>query len=241
MGILYVVGTPIGNLQDITLRALTTLVHVDTIACEDTRRTGVLLTELEKIYHQFVYKEDRAMKKPKLLSYFEQNELRRIPEILSLLINGQTIALVSDAGMPTISDPGFKLIREVLRNQIKVEVIPGPTSIITALVGSGLPTDKFMFLGYPPAKSGHRKKLFEQIKVTDEHLSSTVIFFEAPHKVVKTISEMQDIFGDIEIVFARELTKLHEEVVKKRISQALLGFEKVPPRGEFVLLFHLDK
>jgi 16S rRNA (cytidine1402-2'-O)-methyltransferase len=241
MGILYIVGTPIGNLQDITLRGLTTLFHVDTIACEDTRRTGILLSELEKIYHQFVYKEDRALKKPKLLSYFEQNELRRIPEILSLLINGQTIALVSDAGMPTISDPGFKLVREAIRQGIKVEVIPGPTSIITALVGSGLPTDKFMFLGYPPAKSGHRKKLFEQIKVTREHLGSTVIFFEAPHKVIKTITEMQDVFGDIEVVFARELTKLHEEVVKKHISQALLSFEKVPPRGEFVLLFHLDK
>lgn len=241
MGILYIVGTPIGNLQDITLRALTTLFHVDMIACEDTRRTGILLSELEKTYHQFVYKEDRALKKPKLLSYFEQNELRRIPEILSLLINGQDIALVSDAGMPTISDPGFKLIREAIRQEIKVEVIPGPTSIITGLVASGLPTDKFMFLGYPPAKSGHRKKLFEQIKATKEHLGATVIFFEAPHKVIRSITEMQDVFGDIEVVFARELTKIHEEVVKKRISQALTTFEKNPPRGEFVLLFHLDK
>lgn len=241
MGILYIVGTPIGNLQDITLRGLTTLFHVDMIACEDTRRTGILLSELEKTYHQFVYKEDRALKKPKLLSYFEQNELRRIPEILSLLINGQDIALVSDAGMPTISDPGFKLIREALRHDIKVEVIPGPTSIITGLVASGLPTDKFMFLGYPPAKSGHRKKLFEQIKATKEHLGATVIFFEAPHKVIRSITEMQDVFGDIEIVFARELTKIHEEVVKKRISQALTAFEKNPPRGEFVLLFHLER
>lgn len=238
MGILYVVGTPIGNLQDITIRALTTLFHVDMIACEDTRRTGILLQELEKHYHQFVYQEDRASKKPKLISYFEQNELRRIPEILSLLLNGQTIALVSDAGMPAISDPGFKLIRQARSQHIPVEVIPGPTSVVTALVSSGLPTDKFVFLGYPPAKSGHRKKLFEHLKATEETIKTTAIFFEAPHKLIKTLEELYEVFGDIEVVLARELTKLHEETKKARISTHLHGYKEIPPRGEFVLLFH---
>ena len=240
MGILYIVGTPIGNLQDITVRALTTLFHVDIIACEDTRRTGILLQELEKHYKQFVYSEDRALKKPKFLSYFEQNELRRIPEILSLLINGQNIALISDAGMPAISDPGFKLIRQARLQDIPVEVIPGPTSVVTALVSSGLPTDKFMFLGYPPAKSGHRKKLFQQLKVTPDSIKVTAIFFEAPHKLLKTLEEIYEVFGDIEVVLARELTKIHEETKKARVSQQIYDYKKTPPRGEFVLLFHLS-
>jgi 16S rRNA (cytidine1402-2'-O)-methyltransferase len=235
MGTLYLVPTPIGNLGDITLRALKTLFNVSVIACEDTRRTGLLL---EKLITEFSTTPEEKTK-PRLLSYYDQNELQRIPEIIALLEGGYDVALVSDAGTPAISDPGFKLVRECLAQKLKVVSLPGASSVITALVGSGLPTDKFYFAGYPPHKSGHRKTFFENIKTSLETVNSTVILFEAPHKVVKSITDMQEVFGDIEIVFARELTKIYEEVKKKKISDALIQFKKKPPKGEFVLLFHL--
>ncbi len=240
MGILFVVGTPIGNLQDITIRAIHTLFHVDTIACEDTRRTGSLLQSLMPVYETLMHVEDRALKRPKLLSYFEQNELRRIPEILSLLHNDEHVALVSDAGMPAISDPGYKLIRECIRAGVKIEVIPGPSSTLMALVGSGMPTDKWTFVGYPPHKSGHRKSLFESVKKANEFIKSTIIMFEAPHKIIKTLEEMQMVFGDIEVVLARELTKIHEESRHFRISEALIHFSKTNPKGEYVVVFSLS-
>lgn len=239
MGVLFIVATPLGNLQDITIRAVRTLFQVDTIACEDTRRTGVLLQALRPLYEKLTHVEDRALKKPKLLSYFEQNELRRIPEITSLLHNDEHVALVSDAGMPAISDPGYKLIRECIREGIKVEVIPGPSSPLVALVASGMPTDKFTFLGYPPAKSGHRKTFYANLKSAHEFIKSTYILFEAPHKIIKTLEEMKSSFGDIEITLARELTKIHEEVKKQKISEFLNHFEKINPKGEFVIVFAL--
>jgi 16S rRNA (cytidine1402-2'-O)-methyltransferase len=235
MGTLYIVSTPIGNLADITLRALKTLFAVDIIACEDTRRTGSLL---EKLLDQFAENsEDKS--KPQLLSYYEQNELQRIPEIIEMLQDGQTIALVSDAGTPLLSDPGFKLVRECVRQKIKVEAIPGVSAPVTALTVSGLPTDRFLFVGYPPRKPGHRMTFYENIKKSLESIHSTVILFEAPHKIVKTLKEIQEVFGDIEIVIARELTKIHEEVKYETITHALERYKKKEPRGEFVLLFHL--
>jgi 16S rRNA (cytidine1402-2'-O)-methyltransferase len=234
MGMLYIVATPIGNLQDITIRALKTLFSVDIIACEDTRRTGLLLENLLK---EFSY-EDKQ--KPRLLSYYEQNELQRIPEIITLLQNGKNIALISDAGTPAISDPGFKLIRECIKNELPVTSIPGSSSVITALVLSGLPTDKFLFMGYPPRKEGHRKKFFEDIKLSLTSISSTVILFEAPHKLIRTLGELEQIFGDIFIVLCRELTKVHEEIRREKISDALTYFKKKEPKGEFVVLFHLE-
>ncbi len=228
MGNLYIVATPIGNLQDITLRAIEVLRQVDIIACEDTRKTGLLL--------QNIIKGD---KKPRLISYYEQNELLRIPEIISALKDGIDIALVSDAGTPTISDPGFKLIRECVREGIKVESIPGPSAVITSLVSSGLPTDKFLFLGYPPRKPGHRKSLFENVKAASLLIKSTIIFFEAPHKIIRTLEELKVTFGDIDIVIARELTKIHEEIRREKISESILHFSKVNSKGEFVILFNL--
>jgi len=218
MGTLYVVATPIGNLEDITIRAIKTLLSVNTIACEDTRHTGLLLKHLSNMYHKLVYdtqgnqSENIENKRPDLISYYEQNEFRRIPEIINALKNGLSVALVSDAGTPAISDPGFKLIRECIQEGIRVESIPGPSSVISALVSSGLPTDKFLFLGYPPRKPGHRKTFFESIKKSREYIKATCILFEAPHKLLKTLTEMQEVFGDIEIVIARELTKIHEEI-----------------------------
>lgn len=235
MGTLYIVATPIGNLEDISLRALKTLFNVDLIACEDTRRTGLLL---ERLVTEFA--ENPADKrKPQLLSYYEQNELQRIPEIITLLKAGKTVALVSDAGTPLISDPGFKLVREASQEGIKVVSLPGASSILTALTTSGLPTDKFTFVGYPPHKSGHRQTFYEHIKASQSVLKTTVILFEAPHKLRKTLEEMQAVFGDVEIVITRELTKIHEEIRHEKISAALIHFKKTAPRGEFVLLFHL--
>jgi 16S rRNA (cytidine1402-2'-O)-methyltransferase len=235
MGTLYLVPTPIGNLADITLRGLRTLFAVDVIACEDTRRTGSLL---EKLLQEFAPNpEDKH--KPRLLSYYDQTELQRIPEIIELLQSGIDVALVSDAGSPAISDPGFKLVRACLQESLHVVSLPGASSVLTALTGSGLPTDKFLFVGYPPHKSGHRITFFEDIKKSLDSVNSTVILFEAPHKVERTLQDMQSVFGDISIVFARELTKIYEEVRQNKISDALIRFKKKPPKGEFVLLFHL--
>jgi 16S rRNA (cytidine1402-2'-O)-methyltransferase len=238
MGTLYIVATPIGNLQDITLRAIKVLFEVDVIACEDTRRAGLLLENLSVAYSS-LRNSNSMPHRPQLLSYYEQIELRRIPEILSLLHQGQKVALISDAGMPAISDPGFKLIRECIRSGCKVEVLPGASSVMTSLVGSGLPTDKFTFLGYPPHKSGHRITFFENLKASLMILNSTAILFEAPHKLVRTLTEFQSVFGDIEIVLCREMTKVHEEIRREKVSSAIAHFEKVNPKGEFVILFHL--
>jgi 16S rRNA (cytidine1402-2'-O)-methyltransferase len=236
MGTLYLVSTPIGNLQDITLRAIRTLFEVDIIACEDTRRAGILLDTMSMPYHNLIRNGASKEHRPRLVSYYEQNELRRIPEILSSLHGGQNVALISDAGTPAISDPGFKLIRECIHQKIRVEAVPGPSSVLTALVISGLPTDKFLFVGYPPHKSGHRTKFFQNIKESQQFVKSTTILFEAPHKLLKTLSELQSVFGDREIVLCRELTKVHEEVRRERISQGLEHFEKTHPKGEFVIL-----
>ncbi len=239
MGILYIVSTPIGNLQDITLRAMRILMTVDVIACEDTRKTGILLGEIIQISNS-TNTVNNSIRKPRLISYYEQNELHRIPEIISALKKDELkIALVSDAGTPMISDPGFKLVRECIKEGIKVEVIPGPSSVITGLTLSGLPTDKFLFLGYPPRKPGHRKKFLMDIASVINIIKATIILFEAPHKLLKTLDEIKAVFGDIDIVVARELTKIHEEVRREKISSLLVHFKKVIPKGEFVILFNL--
>ena len=186
-GTLFVVATPIGNLDDITLRAIKVLKSVDAIACEDTRKTGMLMKHISLSDPDM--QEDYV--KTRLISYYEQNEIQRIPEIINALKNGLNIALVSDAGTPTISDPGFKLVRECIREGIKVESIPGPSSVISSLVSSGLPTDKFLFVGYPPRKPGHRKKLFENIASMIRIIKTTVIFFEGPHHILRTLGDIK--------------------------------------------------
>lgn len=233
MGILYIVSTPIGNLGDITLRAIQVLNEVDVIACEDTRKTGLLLQQVRPVIGT-----DLTRKRPQLLSYYEQNELQRIPQIIAILKEGKNVALVSNAGTPTISDPGFKLVREAIHQGIPVVSIPGPSAALAALTASGLPTDKFLFLGYLPKKQGHRRKLLEDLTLLQHSIKVTVIFFEAPHRVLKTLGEMQEIFGDIEIVICRELTKIHEEIRREKISTAIAHFEQVKPKGELTLLFH---
>lgn len=226
---LYLVSTPIGNLEDITFRALNTLFSVDIILCEDTRKTLNLLRHYQKPENTI----------PKLISYYEENEQKRIPEIILELKNGISVALVTNSGTPTISDPGFKLVRECLREKIKVVSIPGACSPIATLACSGLPTDKFLFLGFTPNKSGKRIKLFENVKVSLNSLSSTIIFFESPFRIVESLSDLKTVFGDIDIVVARELTKVYEEIKTDSISGMISEFQKVKPKGEFVILFNV--
>lgn len=218
MGTLYIVSTPIGNLEDITLRAIQTLSSVDFVLCEDTRHTGLLLQKLNI--------------QAKLLPYYEEVEDKKIPELIQMLQEGKTLALVSDAGTPLISDPGFRLVRECLKRGIRVESIPGPSAVLAALTSSGLTTDKFIFLGYPPEKQSARTETFK--KLPD---NITIIFYCAPHKLTQTLEDLKTVVGDIEIVLARELTKVHEEVWKGAISQAMNHFKA--PQGEFVLLLRI--
>lgn len=213
---LYLVSTPIGNLKDITLRALEILKEVDVIICEDTRRTSLLLNHYD-------------IQKP-LIVLNDYNEHKNVSRIINLLNGGQNLALVSDAGTPLVSDPGYKLVRACLENNIEVDSIPGPSSVITALTLSGLPPDKFMFLGYLPEKPGHRKKLLSSL--TEK---ITYIIFVAPHKLIRVLEEIQEIYGDIEICLAHELTKIHHSVETKKISLWLETLKN--PKGEYVLLF----
>jgi len=241
-GILCIVPTPIGNLEDITIRAIKTLFNVDGIACEDTRKTGLLLRELSRRYSDLAVTKT-GEKSQKLLSLYEENEDQRIPEVIAALKSGLNIALVSDAGTPTVSDPGFRLVRECVKEGIAIESLPGPSAVTLALTFSGLPTDKFIFLGYPPRKGGNRKHFFENAKASQEKMSSTIILFEAPHRLLKTLPELIEVFGDIHIVICREMTKTFQEIRREKLSESLAHFNKKPPKGEFVLVLntHLEE
>ncbi|MDE2025506.1 MAG: 16S rRNA (cytidine(1402)-2'-O)-methyltransferase [Patescibacteria group bacterium] len=233
IGTLYIVATPIGNLEDITVRAAKLLTTIGVIACEDTRHTGLLLDHLRKTY---VNNYEQAPR-PRLLSFYDDNEEQRIPDIIDILKSGQDIALVSDAGTPGVSDPGFTIIRACRQQGIPVTGLPGASAAILALAISGLPTDKFTFYGYLPKKVGNATKLLENIKASQEVIKTTTIFYEAPHKLVQSLQLLQSVLGDKEIVLARELTKVHEEVLQGTISSFLKTYALEKPRGEFVLLF----
>lgn len=229
MGILYIVSTPIGNLQDITLRAIDIIKETEYIACEDTRKTGFLIKTLADKFGSFGDKF--------LFSVYEENETGRIPEVLNVLENGKNVVLVSDAGTPLVSDPGFKLVRECIAKGVKVESIPGPSSVISALVVSGLPSDKFTFVGFLPKKPGHREKLLKNINKSLQLVKSTVIIFESPFRLVKTLEELQEVFGDREVVVVRELTKIHEEVKRGNLAEITEYYRKKAPKGEIIILF----
>ena len=218
-GILYVVPTPIGNLEDITLRAIRILQQSDIIVCEDTRQTIKLLSHL-KISKQ-------------LISFYTQNQLKRIPQIISLLNEGKNIALVSDCGTPAISDPGYYLIKEALQNNISVVPLPGACALITALVGSGLSTDSFIFLGFLRKKIGKMKKELELAKETEK----TIIFYESPHRILKTLETCKEVFGEnTDIVLARELTKKFEEFIRGKIIDVINNLLNRQILGEFVVV-----
>jgi 16S rRNA (cytidine1402-2'-O)-methyltransferase len=219
-GTLFLVGTPIGNLEDITLRALRTLKEVDLIACEDTRHTVKLLNHY-------------GIEKP-TLSYHEHNELTRAAELVVHLERGDNVAMVSDAGMPGVSDPGYRLVALALRHHIRVVPIPGASAFLSALVASGLPTDSFHFGGFLPAKEGARRTALEHIRTSPR----TEIFYEAPHRIVETLRDVVNVLGSQRhVVIAREVTKLHEEFLRGNADGVLAELEKRGDiRGEITLL-----
>src|SRR6476661_9493991 len=217
-GCLYLVGTPIGNLEDITLRALRILREADQIAAEDTRHTQKLLNHYE-------------IRKP-LISYHEHNELTRAPELLISLEQGAKIALVSDAGMPLVSDPGHRLVTLCLRHQVPVVPVPGPSALLASLAASGLPNEEFLFVGFLPARTGERRRALERLRIEDR----TLILYEAPHRVAETIAEALEILGDRPACLAREVTKIHEEFRRATLSELSASLEEKPARGEITLL-----
>ena len=214
---LYIVATPIGNLEDITLRASRILGEVDTVLAEDTRRTGLLLKRLN-------IKKD-------LVSFYEHNEIKKIPLVIEELKKGKDIALVSSAGTPTISDPGYKLIKTCREENIPVTSLPGPSSIINCLALSSIPHDRFVFLGYMPRKTSAQKKLLEKAKEWDLAL----VFFESPYRILKSLGLVKEILGKVQVVIAREMTKKFEEILEVDIDEAISHFSKKEPRGEFVI------
>lgn len=234
MGTLYMIATPIGNLEDITVRAAKILTEIGIVVCEDTRHSGMLLEHLRNSYLQ----NPLLANKPRLISFFDDNEEKRIPEIIGLLSSGHDIALVSDAGTPSISDPGFTIVRECITKGISVIAIPGASSVTVALTISGLPTDKYFFIGYLPKKKGNAKKLLEKIHTMQEIVAMTIICFVSPHRLINDLMGIKQIYGDITIVVCRELTKLHEEVIRGTVNTILAVYEHKPPRGEYVLLWH---
>ena len=217
-GILYIVATPIGNLEDITLRALRILKDVAAIACEDTRQTVKLL-------NRFEFKKE-------LISYFQPQEARKIPLILDILKKGKDVALVSDAGTPGISDPGFRLVREALREGISVVPVPGPTAAAAALCASGLPTHRYLFAGFPPPKKEALRKALRDLK--DE--TATLIFYLPARKALEFLSALQESLGERDIVIARELTKIYEEFIRGKTGELISSLENRTLKGEMTVL-----
>src|SRR5246500_471541 len=218
-GTLYLVATPIGNLEDISMRAIRILKEVDQIACEDTRHTQKLLT------HYNIHKS--------LISYHEHNELTRAPELVLAMEQGARIALVSDAGVPLVSDPGYRLVTLCLRHHIPVVPIPGPSALLAALSASGLPNEEFLFAGFLPARSGERRRALERLRIEDR----TIIFYEAPHRIEETLADAREILGDRPACLAREVTKLHEEFRRGTLAELAASLSEKPARGEITFLF----
>lgn len=217
-GTLYLVATPIGNLEDITLRALRTLREADLVAAEDTRHTGLLLKHFEI---------DKPMQ-----SYFQFNEARRAAEIIARLARGEKVALVSDAGSPGISDPGERVVRAAIQAGFRVEPVPGPSALIGALTASGLPADEFHFVGFLPHKSGQRRKRLEQLA----RLPGTLVLYESPYRIGKLLAELEELIPERTVVLARELTKKFEEFLRGKPAELLARFASRPAKGEFVVM-----
>jgi len=220
-GTLYLVATPIGNLEDITLRALRVLRECDVVAAEDTRRTGQLLKNFE-------------ISKP-LLSYFQFNEARRSEEIIERLRRGEKVALVTDAGSPGISDPGGRVVKAAIAAGLRVEPVPGPCALVTALTASGLATDEFHFIGFLPHKSGQRRNQLEALK----SFAGTLVFYESPYRVEKLLGELNNVFPERTVVLARELTKKFEEFLRGQPAELLATARQRSLKGEFVVLVGL--
>ena len=215
---LYVVATPIGNLSDITLRALEVLKAVDLVAAEDTRHSGLLLKHFE-------------IKKP-FVSYHQHNEAARAAELVERLARGENVALITDAGTPGLSDPGLRLIRECINRELPFTIVPGSSSILIALLGSGFSTEKFSFRGFLPVKSGRRER---ELRVAAEN-EETTLFFESPHRLIKTLHACSSIIPERQLCIARELTKKFEEFRRGTAAELLAHYEAHPAKGEIVLV-----
>tara|TARA_A100001234_G_scaffold134830_1_gene118282 strand:+ start:151 stop:840 length:690 start_codon:yes stop_codon:yes gene_type:complete len=220
-GILNVVSTPIGNLEDISRRAIATLTNSDIIVAEDTRHTKKLLNH----YNISAF----------IISYFEHNKHQQIPKILNFLKEGKSVSLVSDAGTPGISDPAYRLVRQAINENIKIQSVPGASSVLAALIPSGLPTDRFIFEGFLPPKKG-RKKILDDLSKFD----GTVIFFENPKRLHRTLNDILVSFGERPCVLARELTKIHEEFLRDNISNMISNIDNISLKGEMVVLIGKD-
>lgn len=221
-GVIYIVATPIGNLDDISFRAVETLRNVDFIACEDTRHTIKLLNKYEI--------------KNRLIPYHDHNKIKKTPVLIEKLKKGQSMALVSDAGTPSISDPGFYLIREAIKNDIELSPIPGPTALISAVVASGLEIDRFVFEGYLPRKKGRTKRLKELAEYR-----VTIVIFEGPHRVIKTLNDLREYLGDRKAAIGREMTKMNEEFIRGTLSELIAHYDSRKPRGEYVIVVERNK
>jgi 16S rRNA (cytidine1402-2'-O)-methyltransferase len=217
-GRLFVVGTPIGNLEDITLRALNTLKASDVIACEDTRRTQKLLNHYEI--------------RTRTISYHEHNEMTRAPELVLQMEQGSMISLVSDAGTPVLSDPGFRLVHLAVRHKIPVVPVPGPSAMVAALTAAGLPMNEFIFTGFLPAKKAARRKALKSMA----GFENTIVFYEAPHRIVESLRDIHEILGERDAVIAREVTKIHEQFLRGSISEIRAALKKVPAKGELTVI-----
>lgn len=225
---LYIIATPIGNLEDITIRAIKILLTTSFIACEDTRKTGQLIKHLKDSYSS---KLGLTPKEHKFISFYDEVENQKTFEIINILRQGNNVALVSDSGTPLIADPGFRLIQACIKYQIPIVSIPGPSAFVTALVTSGLPLNDVHFIGFLPYKKTQKEKLFKSFKQ-----KTTIVCYESPYRLVETLETIKEVFGDINIVVARELTKIYEETFRGKTSEALEKFKK--PKGEFVILFN---
>lgn len=217
-GVLYVVSTPIGNLEDITLRALRVLKEVDLVAAEDTRKTGILLKHYEI--------------KNKITSYHDYNKEKKTPFLINELKSGKDVAVVSDAGTPGISDPCYFLVKKAINEKIKIVPVPGSSALLSALVVSGLPTDRFVFEGFLPKKKSKKIKRLKQLSSE----TRTLVFFESPHRLIQTIENLKEIFGQRRLVVARELTKKFEEIIRGKITDVKSYFEKKKIKGEMVII-----
>jgi 16S rRNA (cytidine1402-2'-O)-methyltransferase len=222
-GTLYLVATPIGNLEDVTRRALRVLAEADVVACEDTRRTRTLLEHFQI--------------RARTVSYHEHNERERAEELARMIEGGSTVALVSDAGTPGINDPGYRVVRACVERGLTIVPIPGPSALVAALTASGLPTDEFYFGGFLPARTHARRERLSSVR----DLRATLVFYEAPHRIAHALADAREILGEREAAVARELTKLHEEIVRGRLSELAKRFTPDgAARGEMVLIIDRD-
>lgn len=236
MGTLFIISTPIGNLKDITFRAMECLFSLDILACEDTRHTGLLLHALKE-------KFSLNQNLPKLFSFYEQNEINQTAKLVTMLKNGKNVGLVSDAGTPLINDPGYRLVNLCSKYKIQVVSLPGPSAFLTALVAAGLPVNSFSYFGFLSDKTAERIKIFKEIKKLSSYkfFPKTLAFYVSPHILPDTLLDLKETIGDAEIVLAKELTKIHESITRDKISSFLKHFSKNKPVGEYVLLFNLSK